>query len=266
MTGRASLSSPTSGAGSTDESGSPVQSCVAKTAEIPKECAYLKKPFTVESSQTDFDRIRKPAKLSAAKEVKYKFPGDLAPQDALEYEVDVSGHKKKLVVPKVVPPGKSLPTAERLASAMGTLPSAQLAKVPQFVASPNPNPSDSYWATTYNMPNFSSAATGGSSGVTFYPQSNWSQEFTDSTMIHEAGHTFSASLWKDDAVKKAWENAIAKDGRSPSEYADKSASEDFSESMVMYSLSKGTTCEEPAKKLYPARYQTLDDLMGEKSK
>ena len=244
--------------------GGATQTC-PNAPKIPAECPYLDKPFTVESTKANFDRIRKPATLGPPKDIKFKFPGDAAEQDALEYEVDVNGRKKKLIMPKNPPAGKSLPTAEQLATAMGTVPGPQLDKIPQVVASPNANPSDAYWATQYNIPNFSSAATGGTSGVTFYPQNNWSQEFTDSTMIHEGGHSYSKDLWSDDAKKKAWEKAMKSDGRSPSKYADSSTDEDFSESLVMYSLSKGTTCEATAKELYPNRYKSLEELFGAKT-
>jgi hypothetical protein len=240
-----------------------IEQCPA--GNIPKECAYLNKLHTVESSKANFDRIRKPTKLGPPKPIKYKFPGDTAEQDALEYEVEVHGQKKKLITPKNPPAGKKLPSAEQLASSMGTVPPDQLDKIPQFVASPNPNPDDAYWAKEYNTPGFSSAATGGASGITFYPQDSWSPEFTDSTMIHEGGHTYSANLWSDAEKKKAWEKAMKDDGRSPSTYADSSSGEDFSESLVMYSLSKGTVCEAPAKKLYPNRYKVLDELMAPKS-
>ncbi len=235
------------------------------TPKIPKECPYLDKPYTVESSKANFDRIRKPATLSKPKDIKYKFPGDAAEQDAMEYEVDVNGRKKKLIMPKKPPANKSLPTPEQLAAAMGTVPGPQLDKIPQVVASPNPNPSDQYWATQYNIPNFSSAATGGTSGVTFYPQDSWSQEFTDSTMIHEGGHSYSKNLWSDNDKKTAWETAMRGDGKSPSKYADSSTDEDFSESLVMYALSKGTTCEATAKQLYPNRYKAMDELFSAKT-
>lgn len=239
--------------------GGAVEHCAAPP-EIPDECKYLDKPYTVESSKADFDRIRKPAKLGAPKEIKHKFPGDAAPQDALEYEVEVDGRKKKLIMPKTPPAGKHIPSADQIATALGTVPGSQLDGIPQIVVSSNANPDDAYWAKEYNKPDFSSAATGGASGVTFYPKKTpWIQEFTDSTMIHEGGHTYSQKLWSDADKKKAWEKAMKKDGRSPSKYADSSTTEDFSESLVMYSLSKGTKCEAVAKQLYPNRYKALEE-------
>lgn len=248
--------------------GSPAASRIASTpladVSVPPPCAYLSKADTVEASKTDFDRIRKPATLSAPKAIKHKFPGDTAEQDALEYEVEIDGKKKKLIMPKNAPPGKrkALPTAQQVADAMGAVPGPQLDKMDQVEISPNPNPEDAYWAKEYNDPDFVSGATGGTSGVTFYPADSWSQESTDSTMIHEGGHAYSQGLWEDDKKKKAWEQAIADDGQSPSTYSDNASTEDFSESLVMYSLSKGTDCEATAKKLYPNRYAVLDDLFG----
>jgi hypothetical protein len=233
--------------------------------KIPKECSYLDKPHTVESSKANFDRIRKPATLSKSKDIKCKFPGDATEQDAVQYDVNVDGRKKTLIMPKNPPGNKSLPTAEQLAAAMGTVPGSQLDKITQVVVSPNPNPDDPYWAKEYKIPNFSSAATGGTSGVTFYPQSKWSQEFTDSTMIHEGGHSYSKNLWSDADKKEAWEKAMSGDGKSPSKYADSSTDEDFSESLVMYSLSKGTKCEAVARQLYPNRYKVCDDLFDAKT-
>jgi hypothetical protein len=244
---------------------SPAPKIGQKAPHVPEECAYLKKPYTVESSKPNFDRIRKSTSLSKAKEIKYMFPGDDQDRNALEYEVDVGGRKKKLIVPKDPPTNKALPAPEQLAAALGTVPGPQLDNIKQIVASPNPNPDNAYWARQYNIPNFSSAATGGASGVTFYPQPKWSQESTDSTMIHEGGHTYSTSLWADESKKAAWKKAIHKDGRSPSKYADSSTDEDFSESLVMYSLSKGTQCEKAAKALYPNRYKALNDLFEVKS-
>jgi hypothetical protein len=86
------------------------------------------------------------------------------------------------------------------------------------------------------------------------------QADVDHELIHEGGHTYSADLWDSSAKKDAWNDAIKKDARSPSTYADSAPTEDFSESLVMYSLSKGTPCEEYAKKLFRARYAELDKL------
>jgi len=230
---------------------------------IPKGCEYLNNPYTVEAPKAEFDRVRAPTKLGKGKPIKHKFPGDKKPSDALLHEVEVKGRKIKLIMPKdpKPPAGKHLPTAEQAAKGLGVVPGKQLDSFKQVQVSPQANPSDAYWAKEYKKPGFTSAATGGPSGVTFYPaSSNNKQAFTDSTMIHEGGHAYSIALWKDAGKKTDWKKAITDDGRSPSRYADSSIGEDFSESLVMYSLSKGTKCEATAKKLYPKRYAKLEAL------
>lgn len=241
----------------------PIDETTKSCAKVPAGCEYLDKPYTVEAPVADFDRIRGTSTLGAGKDIKYKFPGDNSEQDAIEQEVDVKGHKVKVITPKAgAPAGKNLPTADQIAKSLAAVPDDQLNSIQNVVVSPNQNPSDAYWAQQYNIPNFSSAATGGNKGVTFYPKSTpWDQAFTDSTMIHEGGHAYSQDLWNDDAKKQAWKDAIQKDNpNSPSKYADSSSSEDFSESLVMYSLSKGTPCEATAKKLYPHRYELMDQM------
>lgn len=240
----------------------PTASC---PVTIPPGCEYLNKPYTVESPKKNFDRIRDKSKLGAGTAGKHKFPGDASESDAIIHEVEVKGRKVKVIMPKSgAPAGKHLPTAAQVAEGLATVPGKQLDSIDQVVVSPNQNPSDAYWATEYGIPDFSSAATGGNGGVTFYPKKTaWSQEFVDSTTIHEGGHTYSTELWKDPKKKKEWDDIIAKDGKSPSTYADSSTDEDFSESLVMYSLSKGTKCEDAAKAQYPARYAALDKLFKE---
>lgn len=68
------------------------------------------------------------------------------------------------------------------------------------------------------------------------------------------------ALGADPKVKDQWTKAIAADENPPSTDAECSAGEDFSESLVMYSFSKGTKCEAPAKARYPQRYKTLDAM------
>jgi hypothetical protein len=229
--------------------------------DIPAECAFLKKGQLVSGSEKQFDRNRKKATIGSSKDIQHTFPGDKAPQDASETEVDIDGQKVKVITPR--PPKKDAPTVNQVANSLGAVPSGQLATIKQVEVSPNQNPSDAYWAKKYNTPGFRSAATGGAGGVTTYPPGSapYSQSRLDSNLIHEGGHTYQQELWKDASKKKDWESAMKCDPRSPSTYADNSTDEDFSESMVMYSLSKGTKCEETAKTMFPNRYQLLDSYM-----
>jgi hypothetical protein len=253
---------PSSGTNPGGKCDATVATC-PKMPTIPKECAFLNKGHLVSGTEKQFDRGRKPAVVGPGKDIKHTFPGDTAPSDATEYEVEVDGRKVKVIVPKPYPPGKNLPSVEEIAKGLGAVPSGQLATIKEVVVSPNPNPSDAYWAEKYKKPGFRSAATGGASGVTMYPTTNkLDQSRVDSNLIHEGGHTYASDLWKDAAKKEAWEKAMKSDPFSPSTYADSSADEDLAESMVMYSLSKGTKCEAIAKQMFPERYKILDQLAG----
>jgi hypothetical protein len=239
-----------------------IQPCPLAKVNIPAGCEYLNKGGTVEAPLSNFDRIRKPATIGAEREVQHQFPGDAAPVDAISQTVTVDRRTVEVVRPKAGVAPKELPSVGQIAKSLGAVPPKQLDKINTIELSDQPNPDDAYWAVQYNQPDFYSAATGGPGKVTFYPKDTpWEQEFCDSTAIHEGGHAYSADLWKDSKTKDEWEKMMAKDDRSPSTYADSASTEDFSESLVMYSLSKNTKCERAARKLFPNRYAALDELL-----
>ncbi len=250
--------------------GSAVTACPAasppKEADIPAACAYLKKGHLVSGTEDQFSRNRKKAEVKKpGKAVTHTFPGDKAPQDATEYVATIDGKFIKIVMPVAAPtePGTVLPSVDAVARGLGAVPGAQLATIKTVEVSPNRNPSDAYWATTYATPGFRSAAVGGNGGVTMFPTTTaLDQARIDSNLIHEGGHTYQSEIWKVAATKKTWTDAIKCDPLSPSRYADSSIDEDMSESLVMYSLSKGTVCEAVAKKMFPNRYAELDRLMS----
>lgn len=240
------------------ESGAP------STDSLPEACAYLHKDGFV--SKEHFDRNR--AKWHAGQPVgiTHTFPGDKKPSNATEIEYEIRGRWIKVIVPDSdkVPPGKVVPKPYEIAQSLATLPDAQLDTIKQVEISPNQNPEDAYWAKEYHKPGFTSAATGGNGGVTYYPSSSWDQRGTDAVMNHEGGHTWAGELWKDPAKKKEWQKAMDKDGRSVSSYADNAIGEDFAESVKMYNVSKNSPCEVFASTLYPNRYAALDKLTQKK--
>jgi uncharacterized Zn-binding protein involved in type VI secretion len=230
---------------------------------VPAQCAYLDKPFLVTAPRPDFDRNRGTYTLSPGKPGKHRFPGDwFFRSETVVYEAEVKGRKVEIIMPKSgAPAGRYLPTPDQVAESLAAVPPAQLDSIKEIVVSPNRNPDDAHWEKEYGIKDFTSGATGGAGGVTFYPHRGaMDQADVDHELIHEGGHTYSADLWDDEAKKDAWKDAIKKDSRSPSAYADSAPTEDFSESLVMYTLSKGTPCEAYAKKLFPARYAELDKL------
>lgn len=235
---------------------------------VPAGCEFLDQPFLVSGSKADFDKNRQPVTVGPKTTGKYQFPGDTAPQDANFYTATINGQDIKIIEPVAGPvKGKFLPTVDQTAQSLAAVPPGQLATIQQVVLSPNPNPSDAYWAKEYNNPNFVSAATGGNGGVTHYPLDHQlTQDRLDSNTIHEGGHTYSQELWKDAKNKTEWENAIKADDQAPSQYAENAPTEDFSESLVMYSLAKGTPCEAVARSIYPNRFAVFDKLFAPKPK
>lgn len=231
---------------------------------VPAECEFLDHPYTVEAPKKNFDAIRDSSTTGSKQSGTHTFPGDTNSSAADIYDVTVNGQTIKVIAPTAsTATGKHLPSVDQVAKALGVVPPGQLASIKQVVLSPNQNPDDAYWAQEYNTPNFTSLATGGNGGVTFYPWSSpLTQETVDSTMIHEGGHTFSQGLWSDPAIQTAWESAITADDLAPSDYAENASTEDFSESLVMYSLAKGTPCEAIARATYPHRFAILDKLLA----
>jgi Domain of unknown function (DUF4150) len=98
--------------------------------------------------------------------------------------------------------------------------------------------------------------------VTYFPRlESPSDAVVHANTIHEGGHAFAQDLFaKDSAQEARWAQAMTADGQKPSEYACASPGEDFAESFLMYTLSKGTQCEAYARYFYPNRYKMLDDL------
>lgn len=97
-----------------------------------------------------------------------------------------------------------------------------------------PNPQDAEWAVKYNMPGFTSAATGGNGKATFY---NGARNLNMDIFHHEFGHImgqrFSTQnkLFPDD-----WEAAIAGDANIVTSYGATNTDEDFAESWWMYMM------------------------------
>jgi type VI secretion system secreted protein VgrG len=235
--------------------------------QIPANCSFLNKRFRVEGKPSQFKAIRRPATVGKPQKTTFQFPGDSKPEDATAQTITIGGHSvteiRSVVGPKEK--GTVLPSTDTIANALGAVPPTQYGYIKQVIVSPNRSPNDAYWAKTYNMPDFRSEADAGAGGtVHFYPISQNVPMIPDETMIHESGHAFSENIWPTQANWKAWDEAMKKDGRSVSQYADSSNKEDFSESLVMYSLSKGTPCEAIARKLFPNRYKMLDQVLKPK--
>jgi uncharacterized protein involved in type VI secretion and phage assembly len=200
--------------------------------------------------------------------------------DALVHTANVRGRKIDIVFPDNGSASHDqsapVPTADQIARSLAAIPQHPFREIKSVVVSPIPNQKPSVIAT---------AGCGGV--VTVFPHSSHANpDNLDSVMIHEAGHSFACKMWKSYASSE-WDDAIVSDGTFPSGYAKRffedhpstiaahdvksvapsnisvpkphpRGTEDWSESLVMYSLADGTSCEEKARKKYPHRWAILD--------
>lgn len=98
------------------------------------------------------------------------------------------------------------------------------------------NPQDEYWEKTYNMKGFLSAATGGEGQIHFW---NGHRNMWDDTFHHEVGHLVGQRLsTKNTMWPDGWEDAIAADGKTVTDYSKASPAEDFAESWSAYTRLK----------------------------
>jgi hypothetical protein len=232
--------------------------------EVGPDCSYL------DGSK---GRIDAPANLyghtnfvtvSSGKPTTFNFPGG-GSGAATRYDATVSGHPVSIFVSERPPAaGYGVPNGEQIARALEAVPREQYKDLDKISVSTEANPQDAVWQRIYRSPSFSSAATASvSQGVAFYPWKGFAtipQRYVDSTMLHETGHLWSESLWKNAARKQAWLDAVTNDAHAPSQYAMNNANEDFAESANMYWSSKGTPCEVEGRKRYPARYAYFDEI------
>jgi hypothetical protein len=96
------------------------------------------------------------------------------------------------------------------------------------------DPDDPTFAKQFGLASFTSAATGGNAGMTFWHGDN---NLAPGVFFHEFGHSLGQQFsTKHTMVPDGWEEAIAKDGRTVTEYAKTDADEDFAETWMTYLL------------------------------
>ena len=249
-----------------------------KTPPAADPCAFVNgTDWLVSPPKSAFDRARRAVTTSVPKKINYTFPGSTKEEPALEYTAVVDGQSKRIVYPAGAPTTAD-PRAPvtAYAAALGTLTPAQYSSFKQLVVSPNDNPDDAYWAKEYKIPKARSAARGGTESVDFFPAAGTTN--IEQYLVHESAHALSAQMRaggiggfirglfepakQKAGTAEAWAAAVKADGRDPSGYAKGRPDEDFAESTVLYSASKGTPCEEPARRAYPNRYRLLDTING----
>lgn len=101
------------------------------------------------------------------------------------------------------------------------------------------NPKDAYWAETFGMTNFASAATAGGGNITFWNLNGNPINLGEDTFNHEMGHLVGGSYSQGGpefatSVPPGWQEAAKADGDKVSDYAGKNPDEDFAETWSRY--------------------------------
>ncbi len=192
--------------------------------------------------------------------------GERMPADL--YEVEVRGHRIPVTVGHgELEPGMQQPSIEEVAQALARLPDEALREIEAVQISPHRNPEDGHWAKKYEDPDFRSAMTTGSAGVTtVYPHPH---ELDDAGMaaslLHETTHAWTNREWGERGTERDWQrwaSAAAADGHVMSDYATESVKEDVSETAALYLATRGTREFDEARALYPHRFAILDERFG----
>ncbi len=215
----------------------------------------------------DFTAQRRPYTVSAPTAVdSHAFQSGAAP--ALRYDVTIDGRTVPVYMPATTDPANgAFHNIDEVARGLAALPAANLALINSVRVDPQRNPQDAHWATTYNDPNFRSYMTAGADGnVSIYPSATATpaQSVVDASFIHETGHVLSGQRWgaDSDARWQPWQQAMASDGLRISNYAKNSQGEDFSETLTLYQMVRGTPQEAEMRALMPERFRILDEMLG----
>ncbi|HEY8207672.1 MAG TPA: LysM domain-containing protein [Myxococcaceae bacterium] len=194
------------------------------------------------------------------------FPSGAAP--ANRYDVEIAGQTIPVFLSQAVEPKDGvMHSLDEVVKGLAALPDSSRRLIQQVNMDGKRNPSDAYWEQVYNSPGFRSYMTAGASGVvdiypTVYQQT---QHACDASLIHETGHILSGRTWgnwQSDPRWQGWDAASQKDGLSPSQYARSSRTEDFSEALTLYQLSRGTPYEAEYRAMFPERFAVLDGVLA----
>lgn len=145
------------------------------------------------------------------------------------------------------------------------------------------NPADDYWAEEYDIPDFTSAATGGGGQINFW---NGTRYLGEDVFDHEFGHNvgnavrneqneesnplqdyvnrFKDALSGDAAsqnVPRGYSEAANSDNNSVSDYGDNAIAEDFAETYQAYSeaVEAGPEAVAEFQQMYPERYALITE-------
>lgn len=222
-------------------------------------------PAGVPTWNADFDSKRRSYVLSEPVAMpQYSFRSGKA--DGHKWVVDVGVKKIPIVIADGgPPPGQFLQTAEQIAKAIAALPAPSLAELEIVEVNTLPSPDDTYFATTWNEPDFRAYMTAGDQGLVnvFPTKIEQAQHSVDGTFIHEAAHLWSRKVWGPDGSPgwTDWAARMKSDGFHASLYARHNAAEDVAETVTLYHIVRGTPQEASIRALFPARFAYLDQAI-----
>jgi hypothetical protein len=217
-------------------------------------CSFLNpqsREFVVAPSEA-FERLRKrsgAAKISPPVQKAEQIWRDNSKSAAIVEEVQIDNQKIVVIRPtEDQVKSKNLPTTKQVVEALRAVPAGQRAWTNEVIISPVKDPKSP-----------DSAADAGDGSVMFFPtEKAQSQNNFDNRLMHESGHNYQGSLWKETGAGP-WESAATADDRRPSPYAARNYGEDFCEFIVLYNTAKGTSCEAVAEQIYPNRWKKMED-------
>lgn len=116
------------------------------------------------------------------------------------------------------------------------------------------NKHDAHWERVYNMPGFTSAATGGNRTVVVYN----GHQMSSSTLAHESGHNLAEKVWGDVFPRATSDYSRAQSKEPPvSTYGSNSHAEDFAEACKMYAQDNHTLSRK-----FPLKHKALVEMIG----
>jgi len=210
---------------------------------------------------------RFPYTINGPTEVVNAFASGAAP--ASRFDVEIEGQTIPVYLSLAVEPKDGFRhSLEEVARGLAALPDSSRRLIDRVQVEGKRNPSDAYWAKVYNDPDFRSYMTAGANGVVDIYPTVWQQpqHAVDASLIHETGHILSGRTfgsWQTpDPRWQPWDAAAQRDGLSPSTYARASRTEDFSETLTLYQLSRGTPSEAEYRAMFPERFAALEAVLA----
>lgn len=169
-----------------------------------------------------------------------------------------------VVMPESWPDAQRLNVMAELVGTLQRLPPESLTSVQSIVMNPVRNPSDSWFAKQFNIPDFRSAMTAGGDARQIHVYPSTSVATALQSFVHEVGHLVSMDAFRsvDSSTPEwdVWRNAVQNDVIAVSRYAKGATHEDFAETYSLYMSTKGTPRHDEYRALMPWRFAILDEM------